>query len=115
MTLTLTFQCHSRSSGAITPHIWLPLMFNNSISPNSPPLQDIRLRNLSDLAFGLSRSPKVKCDGGTRLPIYGFLLKLNSNLWPKFSPLQEIRIQNLSDLEFDILRSLKVKSNGLTI
>ncbi len=38
------------------------LMFNSNIWPNSPPLPDIRLSNVSDLEFDLSRSLKVKCD-----------------------------------------------------
>ena len=37
-------------------------MFDN-IWTNSAPLQDIRLSNLSDLNFDLSRSVKVRCDG----------------------------------------------------
>ncbi len=44
------------------------LMFNRNIWPNSAPLQDVMLRNLSDLDFDLSRSLKVECDG-----IIGFL------------------------------------------
>ncbi len=50
------------------------LMFNSNIWPNSAPLQDIRLYNLSDLGFDLSRSLKVKYDGVIGLSIYGFLL-----------------------------------------
>ena len=42
--------------------------------PNSVPLQDIRLQNLSDLEFHLSRSLKVKCDDVIGLAIHGFLL-----------------------------------------
>ncbi len=38
------------------------LMFNSNIWPNSASLQDIRLQNLSDLQFDLSRLLKVKCD-----------------------------------------------------
>ncbi len=49
-------------------------MFNSNIWPNSAPLQDIRLQNLSDLEFDLSRSLKVKCDDVIGLAIYGFLL-----------------------------------------
>ncbi len=30
----------------------------------------------------LSRSLKVKCEGGIGLPIYGFLLMFNSNIGP---------------------------------
>ncbi len=50
------------------------LMFNSNIWPKSAPLQDIRLRNLSDLEFDLSRSLKVKCDDVIGLAIHGFLL-----------------------------------------
>ncbi len=52
----------------------LSLMFNSNIWPNSAPLQDIRLQNLSDLEFDLSRSLKVKCDDVIGLVIHGFLL-----------------------------------------
>ena len=47
---------------------------NSNIWPNSTPLQNIRLQNLSDLDFELSRSLKVKCGGVIGLSIYGFLL-----------------------------------------
>ncbi len=47
------------------------------------PLQDMRLRNLSDLEFDLSRSLKVICDHVIGLSIYAFLLMFNSNLWSK--------------------------------
>ncbi len=47
------------------------LMFNSNIWPNSASLQDIRLRNLSDHNFDLSRSLKVKCDV-IGLAIHGF-------------------------------------------
>ncbi len=49
-------------------------MFNSNIWPNSAPLQDIRLQNLSDLEFDLSRSFKVECDDVIGLVIHGFLL-----------------------------------------
>ena len=52
-------------------------MFNINIWPNSAPLEDItciRLRNLSDLEFDLSRLLKVKCDDVIELAIYGFRL-----------------------------------------
>ena len=86
-------------------------MFNSNIWPNSTPLQDIRLQNLSDLEFDLSRSLKVKCDDVIGLSLYAFLLMFNSNIWPDSAPLQDIRLQNLSDLEFNLSRSLKVKSD----
>ena len=47
-------------------------MFNSNIWPNSAPLQNIMLQNMSDLNFDLSRSLKVKCDV-IGLSIYGFL------------------------------------------
>ncbi len=37
------------------------------------PLQDVRLQNLSDLEFDLSRSLKVICNDVIGLPIYAFL------------------------------------------
>ncbi len=49
-------------------------MINSNIWPNSAPLRDTKLRNLSDYDFELSRSLKVKCDGVIGLAIYGFLL-----------------------------------------
>ncbi len=82
------------------------------------PLQDIRLRNLSNLEVDLSSSIKVICDDVIGLPTYAFLLMFNSNLWPNSAPSQDIRLRNLSDLEFDLLRSLKVKCDddiGLVI
>ncbi len=89
----MTFQGHSRLYGLA-------------------PLQDIRLRNLSDLEFDLSRSLKVICDV-IGLPIYAFLLTFNSNIWPNSAPLQDIRLRNLRDLEFDLSRSLKVKRHSV--
>ncbi len=81
------------------------LMFNRNIWPNSTPLRDTRLRNLSDLAFDLSRSLKVQYDSVIGLHIYAFLLMFNSNIWPNSAPLQDIRLRNLSDLDFDLSRS----------
>ncbi len=46
---------------------------------------------LNDLNFDLSRSLKVKYDGGIGLVMYGFLLMFNSNLWPNLAPLRDIR------------------------
>ncbi len=80
-------------------------MLNSNIGPNSAALRDIRLQNIDDLDFDLSRSLKVKCDGAIGLPIYGFLLMVNSNIWPNTALLQDISLQNMSDLEFDISRS----------
>ncbi len=40
------------------------------------------IQHASDLDFDLLRSPKLKCDGVTGLPIYDFLLMFNSNIWP---------------------------------
>ncbi len=56
------------------------------------PLQDIRLQNLSDLEFNLSRSLKVICDDVIGLPTYAFLLMFNSNLLPKSAPSQDFEI-----------------------
>ncbi len=57
-------------------------MFNSNIWPNSAPLQDIRLQNVSDLEFDLSRALKVKCDIVIGLNTYAFLLMFNINIWP---------------------------------
>ena len=48
-------------------------MFYSNIFPNSAPLQDTELRNLSDLDLDLSWTLKVKCDGVIGLTICGFL------------------------------------------
>ncbi len=45
------------------------LMGNSNLRPNSAPLQDIRLWNLSDLDFDLSKSLKVQSDDVIRLVI----------------------------------------------
>ncbi len=50
------------------------LMCNSYKWPQSVPLRDIRLRNLSDPDFDLSRSLKIKYDGAIRLPIYGLIV-----------------------------------------
>ncbi len=47
---------------------------------HSYPLLDIRLSNLIDLDFDLSRSLKIKCYLAVGLPIYGFLM-FDSNMW----------------------------------
>ena len=60
---------------------------------------------MNDLAFVLSRSLKVKCDGAIGLSIYG--LSLMFNLWPNLAPLRDIRLRNVNDVEFDHLRPLK--------
>ena len=53
---SLKVKCHS----AMTPHIYAYLlMFNSNIWLNAAPLRNIRLRNLSDIEFDLSRSLKV--------------------------------------------------------
>ncbi len=57
-----------------------------------------------DLEFDLSRSLKVKCEGGIGLPIYGFLLMFNSNRGLNWAPLRDISLQNLGDLDFDLSR-----------
>ncbi len=68
------------------------LMFNSNLWPNYAPSQDIRLQNVSDLEFHLSRSLKGKCDSVIELPIYAFLFMFNSNIWPNSAPLQDIRL-----------------------
>ncbi len=80
--------------------------------PDVAHLWDIRLQNLSDTEFDLSRSLKVKCEGATGLTISGFLFIFNTNIGTNLAPLREIRLQNLSELESDLSRSLKIKSNA---
>ncbi len=63
-------------------------MFNTNVGPKEAPLRDIRLQNLGDLEFDLSRSLKVKGDVAIGLPIYGFLLMFNSNIGPKLGFLE---------------------------
>ncbi len=116
MTLTLNFQGHSRSIGMVplnSPYVGSYWWLISNIGPNFTPLWLIRLRNLSDLDFDLSRSFKVKCHGVIGLAIYVFLLMATSNLWPNFAPLRDIRLRNLSDLDFDLSRSFKVKCHGV--
>ncbi len=67
-------------------------MFDSNIGPNSAPLRDIRLRNLSDLEFDLSKSFKVGCDVVIGLPTYGFPLMVNNNIGANSAPLQDIRL-----------------------
>ena len=58
----LTFQGHSRSNVIVpldSPYMQFLLMFISNIWPNSAPLQDIRLLNLSDLEIDLSMSLRV--------------------------------------------------------
>ena len=50
----------------------LLLIFNSNLWPNSARLQDVRLRNLRDLEFDLSRSLKVKC--GSVIELYAYML-----------------------------------------
>ncbi len=79
--MILTFQDHSRSNVIVSldsPYMVCLLMFNSNICPNSAPLQDIRLKYLSDLDFDLSMSLKVECDGIIGFSVYGFLF-INSN------------------------------------
>ena len=57
-------------------------MFNSNIGPNMAPLRDIKLQNLGDLEFDLSRLLKVKSNGAVTLPIYDILLVSNSNFLP---------------------------------
>ena len=67
------------------------LMFNSKIGPKYSLLRDIKLQNLGDLEFDLSRSLKVKCESAIGLPIYGLLLMFNSSIWPNWAPLQDIK------------------------
>ncbi len=71
----LSSSLKSQNMMSLDPYGFL-LLINSDIWPNSAPLRDIRLRNLSDLDCDLSWSLKVKCDGAIRLPIYGFLIKV---------------------------------------
>ncbi len=69
--------------GAIgTPMDCFPLLFNGNIGPTWAPLGDIRLQNVSDLVFDISRSLKVKSRDSVLLPTYKFLLVSNSNHTP---------------------------------
>ncbi len=49
-------------------------MFNSNIGHNYTTLRDISLQNRGDLDFDISRSLKVKSNGGVGRPIYDFLL-----------------------------------------
>ncbi len=80
-------------------------------------LRDIRLQNLSDRDFYLSRSLIVICDSVIRLPVHGFPFLFNSNIWPILANLRDISLQNLSGLDFKMSRSLRsnVDINALHI
>ncbi len=56
----------------------------NSIWPNSAPLRDASLENLSDVDFDLSRLLKVNCHGAIRLSTYNFNLVFITNILYKF-------------------------------
>ena len=90
-----------------TPYIWFPFDVNSNIGPKQALLQDIRLRNLSELECDLSMSLKVKCESPIGLPIYGFLLMFNSNIGLNQAPQRDISLKNLG-----VSRSFKVKSTG---
>ncbi len=55
------------------------LVFNSNTWAKSSPLQYIRLCNMSDPEFDLSRSLKVKYNRVVGLPTYDFLLESNNN------------------------------------
>ena len=91
-------------------------LFQSNVWPNSAPLRNIRLRNLSDPDFGLSMSLKVKCDV-FGLPIYAFLLMLTVTHGLTLLRYKIKGVVNLIDLEFDLSRSLNGKYDviGLSI
>ncbi len=65
----LKLKCVGGIGFPIYDFLWV---FNSNIGPNSAPLGDISLWNLSSLDIDLSRSLKVKCDV-IGVSIYGFL------------------------------------------
>ncbi len=66
----MTFLGHSRSNVVVSLDApYMLFMFTSNMWPNSTPLQDTKLRNLSDLDFDLSKSPRVKYDGVTELSV----------------------------------------------
>ena len=84
-----------------------------NIWPNSTPLRDTMLQNLSDLHFDLSMSLRGKFDSVIGLFLYAFLLMFNSNIWHNSAPSRDIRLRNLSELDFVLSRSPKVKCDGV--
>ncbi len=83
------------------PYMVFLFMFNSNIWPNLAPLRDIRLQNLSDHYFDLSRSLKVNVMVLLDSSYMWFvLLMFNSNIWPILAPLRDKRLQNLRDLTF---------------
>ncbi len=58
-------------------------MFNSNILPTAP-LQDIRLRNLSDTDFDLSMSLKVKCDGVIWLHTYAIWFPIDIHAYNNY-------------------------------
>ena len=76
----------------------------------------IILDHIQHLNFDLSRSLKVKCDGGFGLPIppvYDFLLVFNSNIWPNSAAVRDISLWCPSELDIDLSRSLRVKCDSV--
>ncbi len=81
MTMTVMFPVQERQMQL---HQWnldntFLLMFKGNIWHNSAPFQDLRLQNLSNLDFVLTRAPTVKYDGAVGLSICYFLLVSDSN------------------------------------
>ncbi len=73
--------------------IYVSLLIENSnIWGKSLPFRDIRLRNMSDLEFDLSRLLKAKCQGVIGLSEHDFLLMSNSNTGRNYIPLRDIRL-----------------------
>ncbi len=70
-----------KSKDTLLPPHHFPSVFN-SILPNSAPLQDISLQNLSNLDLTFQGHSMLNLIALFMLPIYVFLLVFNSNLWP---------------------------------
>ncbi len=76
--MTLTFQGHWTSNVTVplVPIYGFLLLVNNSIWLNSAPLWDMRLQNVTDLDFDLSRSRKVKSNGAVGTPDIWLLISV---------------------------------------
>ncbi len=61
-------------------------------SHTAPHYACINSDHIQHLNFDLSRSLKVKCDGGFGISIYDLLLLFNSNIWLNSAALRDISL-----------------------
>ncbi len=117
MTLTLTFQGHSKSNLMMRLESKCMISYQCLVSnlwPNLAHLRDIRLRNLSDPTWTFQgQIPQSQIWWSHLTPNNDFLLVFNNNIWPNSALLWDMTLKYISNLEFDLSMSLKVKSNSV--